>query len=164
MSTFEVFLALALLVTAIGCALGFMEKVVVFRNYDDLGLVFAATVPLFIGFISAISWILIPAAIASAALFFMLAWRTWKDNTSIWKVLIALPTKLVLSLLFIAFVWDLLSPGGKTQLERAKQRGLAAAMLAAITPVIYRLVKNKTGVMVPRSLLKNSRRGLTNGS
>ena len=164
MSAFEVFLASALLATAAGCALGLMEKVVVFRNYDDLGLVFAATVPLFIGFISAIPWILIPAGIASASLFVMLAWRTWKDNTSIWKTLIALPTKLALSVLFIAFVWDLLSPGGDTQLDRAKQRGLAAAILAVLTPLIYRLVKNKTGVLVPRNVLKNTRRGLTNGS
>jgi hypothetical protein len=164
MSAFEVFLFTALLVTAIGCALGFTNRIVVFRNYDDLGMVFLATVPLFIGFISAIPWILIPAAITSVALVCFLAWRSWLDNTSFWKLLIALPTKLVLSVLFIAFVWDLLSPNGKTQLDRAKQRGFAAVVLAVITPVIYRLVKEKTGVFVPRDVLKNTRRGLTHGS
>lgn len=164
MPTTEVVIAVGLAVTVIGCTLGIKERAVIFRNYDDLGLVFLAVAPLFIGFISLIQWILIPAMVASTGLVVWLTWRTWQDNGSIWKVLVALPTKLVLSVLFIAFVWDLLSPSGKTQLARAKQRGASAVVLAVITPLIYRLVKDKTGVLVPRDVLKNTRRGLTHGS
>ena len=134
------------------------------RVIDDLGMVFLAVVPLFIGLISLVAWILIPAMVASIALVSWLIWRTWQDNRSVWKLLIVLPTKLVLSVLFIAFVWDLLSPSGKTQLARAKQRGFAVGILAVITPLIYRLVKDKTGVLVPRDVLRNTRRGLTHGS
>ena len=164
MTTTEVAIAVGLAVTVIGCTLGIKERAVIFRNYDDLGLVFLAVAPLFIGFITLIQWILIPAMVASTGLVVWLTWRTWQDNGSVWKVLVALPTKLVLSVLFIAFVWDLLSPSGKTQLARAKQRGTAAVVLAVITPLIYRLVKVKTGVLVPRDVLKNTRRGLTHGS
>ena len=164
MTTTEIAIAVGLTVTVIGCTLGLRERAVIFRNYDDLGLVFLAVVPLFIGFISLIPWILIPAMVASIALVTWLTWRTWQDNGSVWKVLVVLPTKLVLSVLFIAFVWDLLSPSGKTQLARAKTRGVAVAILAVITPLIYRLVKDKTGVLVPRDVLRNTRRGLTHGS
>ena len=138
MTTTEIAIAVGLTVTVIGCTLGLKERAVIFRNYDDLGLVFLAVVPLFIGFISLIQWILIPAMVASIALVTWLTWRT--------------------------FVWDLLSPSGKTQLARAKTRGIAVAILAVITPLIYRLVKDKTGVLVPRDVLRNTRRGLTHGS
>jgi len=160
----EIALPVGLAVTVMGCTLGLKERAIIFRNYDDLGLVFLAVVPLFIGFISQIPWILIPAMVASIALVTWLTWRTWQDNRSVWKVLVVMPTKLALSVLFIAFVWDLLSPNGKTQLARAKQRGTAAAVLAVITPLIYRLVKEKAGVLVPRDVLRNTRRGLTHGS
>lgn len=164
MTTTEIAIAVGLTVTVIGCTLGLRERAVIFRNYDDLGLVFLAVVPLFIGFITLIPWILFPAVLVSAALIIWLTWRTWQDNGSVWKLLVTLPTKLVLSVLFIAYLWDLLSPSGKTQLDRAKQRGTAAAVLAVITPLIYRLVKDKTGVFVPRDVLRSTRRGLTRGS
>lgn len=164
MSTTEILMAVGLTVAVIGCTLGLSERAIIFRNYDDLGLVFLAVAPLFIGFITLIKWILIPAIVASIALSIWLAWRTWQDNRSVWKLLVVLPTKLVFSVLFIAFVWDLLSPSGNTQLTRTKQRGVAAAILAVITPLIYRLVKEKVGIIVPRDALKNTRRGLTHGS
>lgn len=164
MTTTEAAIAVVLAVTIMGCVLGLKERMVIFRNYDDLGLVFLVVAPLCIGFITQIPWILIPAIVIGAGLCVWLTWRTWQDNGSVWKVLIALPTKLVLSVLFIAFVWELLSPSGKTQMARAKQRGTAAAILAVITPVIYRLVRDKVGVWVPRDVLKNTRRGLTHGS
>lgn len=164
MTTTEAAIAVALAITITGSILGLKERVVIFRNYDDLGLVFLVVAPLCIGFITQILWILIPAIVSGVGLCVWLTWRTWQDNGSAWKVLVALPTKLVLSVLFIAFVWELLSPSGKTQLARAKQRGTAAAILAVITPVIYRLVKEKVGVLVPRDVLKNTRRGLTHGS
>jgi Na+/H+-translocating membrane pyrophosphatase len=164
MTLTEIGLASVLTITITGCVLGVKDRITVFRNYDDLGLVFLAVAPLFIGFITAISWILIPAAIASVGLVGWLIVRTWQDNASVWKLAIALVTKLMLSVLFIAFVWDLLAPSGKTQLDRAKQRGFAAAMLAILTPVVYRLVKSKTGVFTPRQVFAGTRRGLTNGS
>lgn len=104
MSTTEVVFAAVLTVTVIGCTLGLKERAVIFRNYDDLGLVFLAVAPLFIGFITLIQWILIPAIVTTIALCIWLTWRTWQDNGSVWKVLFALPTKLVLSVLFIAVV------------------------------------------------------------
>jgi hypothetical protein len=50
MTTTEIAIAVGLTVTVIGCMLGLRERAVIFRNYDDLGLVFLAVVPLFIGF------------------------------------------------------------------------------------------------------------------
>jgi cbb3-type cytochrome oxidase subunit 3 len=160
----EIGLTSVLMICIIGCTLGVKEKIVIFRNYDDLGLVFLAVVPLFIGFITAIGWILIPSVLSSSTICLWLLVRTWQDNGSVWKVIIALPTKLALSILFIAFVWDLLAPSGKTQSARAAQRGLAAAILAVLTPVIYCLVKEKTGVLAPKQIFNNTRRGLTRGS
>lgn len=164
MSYLEMGLAAGFLLTALGCVLGFTDKIVVFRNYDDLGLAFLGVVPVFIGFISMVRWILIPAAIISCAVFMWLLVRTWQDNQSVWKLLVALPTKLALSVLFIAFLWDVLSPNGQTQIARAKQRGLATAVLAVLTPVIYRLVREKTGVIHPKQAFHGTRRGLTRGS
>ena len=51
MTTTEIAIAVGLTVTAIGCTLGLKERAVIFRNYDDLGLVSLAVVPFFIGFI-----------------------------------------------------------------------------------------------------------------
>jgi hypothetical protein len=164
MSLTEIGLASVLMICIIGCTLGVKEKIVIFRNYDDLGLVFLAVVPLFIGFITAIGWILIPSVLASATICLWLLVRTWQDNGSVWKVMIALPTKLALSILFIAFVWDLLAPSGRTQGARAKQRGIAAAVLTVLTPILYYLVKDKTGVLAPKQVFQNTRRGLTRGS
>lgn len=158
MTTTELAVVIGLAVTVIGCILGFKERAVIFRNYDDLGLVFLAVVPLAIGFLTLSKWILIPSIVTSVVLIIWLTLRSWQDNRSLWKLLVVLPTKLVLSILFIAFVFDLIAPSGKTQLARAKQRGTAAAVLAVIMPLIYRLVKNKSGFLHPGEVVPNIRR------
>lgn len=164
MSLNELLLALALVAVVLGSILGIQKKITVYRNYDDIAIIFFAVVPLFIGMISLISWIVIPAAIASICLLLWITFRTWQDNCSVWKFLLALITKLALSILFIGYFWDLISPSGNTQVGRAKSKASAVAVLLLITPLLYKLVRDKTGMWVPKNVLNGTRRSLTNGS
>lgn len=140
-----------------GIYLGWNEVIVVFRDYDDLAIVFGCGVLLTVGIFIYYNWgddlsfsaLAYFAGSVSIALFIYLVTRTMIDNNSIWKGAIAIVTKLTLSILFLGCLLDLLSPTGKTQIERSKNRGAAVVWLTVLTPIVYRLVRNKTGNFLP---------------
>ena len=137
-----------------GIVAGWKQKIVVFRNYDDLAMMFfMMAIPL------CIVWIGDYGAILAAAVFFgLLIWsslRTWKDQSprSIWAFFLAMTTKLSLGILFVNSLWSVISPGGKTQLARARARATGLGMLAILTPIVMRLVRDHVGVWSPRNVL-----------
>lgn len=155
------------LVVLVGIVLGFTEKVIIFRNYNDLGLVFLAGVSLIIGPLmmvltrgESLSIIIVGLSLIALAggLLIYLIVRTFVDNRSIVLSILALVTKLTLSVLFLFNVVSLLSPSGKTQAQRAKSRGSALLWLIFLTPLIIRLVRDKEGVFCPTDVFNRYQR------
>lgn len=151
-------------ITVAGVITGWSASVTVFRNYDDLVLVFFGGLAfLAANFLMADSgqntlpWLII-AALTAMGLFAVILVRTWVDNPSIIKFPVALVTKLSLSVLFLVHLLELLNPSGKTQVERAKNRASALIVLLILSPVINRLVRDKEGIWVPQSVLNKYQR------
>lgn len=145
-----------------GIVAGWKQKIVVFRNYDDLAMMFfMLAVPL------CIVWIGDYGATLAAVFFLaLLTWasiRTWKDQSprSVWAFALALITKLSLGILFVNSLWTVISPGGKTQLARARARASSLAMLAILTPIVMRLVRDHEGIWSPRTVLTPHQRRRT---
>lgn len=158
-----------LLTVVAGCFAGWKKKIVVFRDYNDLALVFFAALVLVIGFIlmagfadgSQSSGIAIVATTACAflALCGIVVVRTWQDNRSLWAVPLALITKLSLAGLFLVSLAELISPGGKTLLERSRRRSFALGALVLLAPIVHGLVRDKKGIWAPLDVLGAARRG-----
>lgn len=155
-------------VILLGIILGFRQTITVFRDYNDLAIVFFSgglffwTVVISSGKygLSDMHLILVVMLIASVALMIYLIIRTFIDNQfSVWKTPIALTTKLTLSILFLFHLMSLLSPAGKTQSQRARNKANAVIWLMMLAPVIYGLVKNKTGIFMPAGVLNKYQRG-----
>jgi len=137
-----------------GIVAGWNQRIVVFRNYDDLAMMFfMLAVPLLT------VWMGRYGGIFAIVFFFsFLLWasiRTWRDQSprSIWAFALALITKLSLGILFVNSLWTVISPGGKTQLARARARASALGMLAILTPIVMRLVRDHEGIWSPRNVL-----------
>lgn len=167
---FWVYIALWLAVVLVGIIAGWKEKIVVFRNYDDLAMMFfMMVVPLgiaFTGFIVgdkshpyAVPSLILAAIILSG----FLVWasiRTWHDQVphSVGAFALALITKMSLGILFVNALLTVIAPGGKSQLARARARSSALVWLAVLTPVVMRLVRDHEGIWSPRNVLSPHQR------
>lgn len=143
-----------LAIVVAGVIAGWNEKIVVFRNFDDLAMMFfMLVIPLCLVWIGDYGAML--ATLAFSCLLVWVSIRTWKDQSprSIWAFCLALITKLSLGILFVNSLWSAISPGGKTQLARARTRASAIAMLALLSPIVLRLVRDHEGIWSPRHLL-----------
>lgn len=155
-------------IVATGGVAGWRQSIVVFRNFDDLAMVFflgldaIAAFYLVAGLGSDYKWLvgalLILALGAFLWLFMTLVRRTWTDNPSAGWFLIALVTKLSLAILFLLNLVELVTPSGKTQVQRSRNRAAAIGVLMIITPIVYRLVRDKQGIWAPRDLLNRYQR------
>lgn len=154
-SIFNVYTLIALIVIiVVGIFLGFKQKITVFRDYNDLGLVFLLGLSSFIFFYIfsllpedqknvGIAFILI----VELLLFLWIVVRTYQDNQNIFYTLLALITKIPLSILFIFNFLSFVAPNGKTMGKRADVRYSSFAFLLLLTPIILGLVKNKEGLL-----------------
>ena len=148
-------------------------EIVVFKNYDDLGL----------SFLVPISYILIMILIPMGAIYLNIKSNelnditqiialgvsglillkviinTFKSNTNIFKAILALLVKFPLSLLWVFSLMEIINPSGKTHEERRKNRSGSLLILTFLTPVVVSLVEEKTGIFSPRKLLKGKRVG-----
>lgn len=137
-----------------GIVAGWNQKIVVFRNYDDLAMMFfMLAVPLLTVWMGRYGGIF--AIVFFISLLLWASIRTWRDQSprSIWAFALALITKLSLGILFVNSLWTVISPGGKTQLARARARASALGMLAILTPIVMRLVRDHEGIWSPRNVL-----------
>lgn len=155
-------------IVVLGVILGWNEKIVVFRNYNDLAIVFASGICIYGAFLVAFGFasnsnsmatLSISLVVLSIGLVCYLIIRTFLDNRSILGTLLALVTKLTLSILFLFNLLSLLSPSGKTQAQRAKGRASALVWLIVITPVIHRLVREPAGIFCPKNVFNRFQRG-----
>lgn len=153
---------------AAGTVLGFGErrKIVIYGNYDDLFLTFTVPVLAFAALFGVSSDKLLftllgfTAALASVGIFGFTVWRTFKANErSLWKTALAIVTKFPLAFLWVMQIISLISPAGKTGLQRAQNRATALLILTILTPIIAALVVERTGYFSPRGVLKGKRIG-----
>ena len=160
--------AIWLVTVLIGVVVGWRRGITVFRNYDDLALVFFAGASLLGAFyVIALStgdgWVrpavlgllLLTAGVCSI----VIAIRTWIDNRSPFWFVVALTTKVSLAAIFLIHLASLIAPEGKTGAQRAKRRASALGWLVLITPVIVRLVRDPEGIWTPRTVFNQYQRG-----
>lgn len=143
-------LILLLLPLAIGILLGLQEKIVVYRNYDDLCIVFAAAVlplPFLLLYSITTNQIIIYAFIfTELALIFWIIYRSYMDNNgNIFSTFLSLYTKIPLSILFIFKLFSLLEYFSKS--EQKREGGFSFIPLIILTPLILKLIKHKNGVI-----------------
>jgi hypothetical protein len=140
-------------IAIIGAIMGYNEAMVVFRDFNDLGLVFLTVVVpiLFACFQHQVFGIVFLAS--EICLLCSLLIRTIHDNQDPLLALLALLTKIPLSILFVVNVITLLSSQGKTQMERTKAGISTLSWLSLVTRIIYGLVQRKDGLFSPQGVL-----------
>lgn len=144
--------ALAIVITGIYKGFGENRTVVVFRDYDDLGLTFLVPVAFFL------CWIILTnigvdprlaggfAGLVALWLTVILARNTYADNgRHAGKTALALFTKLPLAFVWVFNLIQALNPGGRTASQRAQSRGSALVILTLLTPILACLVVDKSG-------------------
>ncbi len=154
-----------MLIVVAGTVLGFMKKITVYRNYDDIGLVFLMMLLPFVAvmasqFLQDIEKNVFYALLgvfgcAEVFLFVVSGVRTYQDNSNIVTALVALLTKLTLSVLFLYNLIRLISPGGHTHLDNRRGRENAALWLLVLAPIVYGLVRDKVGIFNPEKTLQS---------
>lgn len=158
-------LAILLLGIVLGC--GSRRKIVVFSNYDDLGLTFLAPVS---AFVIAYLFMLcggtqnVGAAVGGVvgfAVLVMVTVNTYLANGRRFPhTLLAIVTKLPLSVIWVFGLIQVVNPSGNTQRQRRSSRQTGLLVLLVVTPIIGLLVADKTGSLFnPRSWLSGMRVG-----
>jgi len=143
------------------------RTVVIFRDYNDLGLTFlipASFVLIFylfamVGGNPTLGMGL--ALVVSLVLFAMLTKSTYEDNhRALVPTILSIMTKIPLGIIWIVSFITMLNPGGKTAAERRKNRGTALIIMGILTPIIGMLIVNKEGSLFnPRDWIKGRRIG-----
>lgn len=143
-SGFEMLIVVWMTVVALGIWLGMRDRLVVFRNLADHGWVLAAAGMLGAAIVLSNSrWPAMFCLLAAAAALVVLAVRTAVDNPTPWGWVIALVTKLTLSVLLFAAVKDALHPAGNIADERARNREKGILWLIALVPLVWRLTRDR---------------------
>ena len=143
------------------------RKIIVFKDYDDLGLTFLIPTSFFgIIFIfhmfgGSPKFSIPLAAIVSFILFCIMIKNSYIDNDRvIWKLLLSVVTKLPLAFLWVINLMSLIKPSGQTAKQRRENRANALLILAIITPIIGLLVVDKSGALFnPKQWIKGKRVG-----
>ena len=140
-----------ILIVGIAMGSGDNRSIIVFRDYDDLGLTFLIPASfiligsLFFHFGGYPILGFIFAGLVSAWLSYILAMNTYQDNQKdIPKTLLALATKLPLAIIWIYYLLEVLNPKGNSA-QRREKRAKALVILTILTPIIGMLVVNKSG-------------------
>jgi hypothetical protein len=142
--------------------MGSHRRIVVFRDYDDLGLSFLVPIS-FVGVLIFLRFLGMEASSSlwvALAVAFLLMGKILKDSFednehSIPNSLLAVLIKIPLSVFWIFNILSLVSPGGNTAAQRKKNRKNALIFLAIVSPVIALLVVEKRGSLFnPKEWLK----------
>ena len=150
-----------LAIVLLGVVLGVKRRITVFRNYNDLGLAFLATLlPVALAYIfslvtGTLDKLAVYSVIGVEAL--LLGWiliRTFQDNGNPVVTLVAFVTKLSLSFIFIINFLNFIAPQGETMAKRASVRHLALMFLLIVTPIVFTLVKKPEGLFNPRRVME----------
>jgi hypothetical protein len=168
MDYYNIGLVVGFAVVIMGIIMGWGEnrKIVVFRDYNDLGLTFlipAAFVVinlLFTQFFHGDARVgMAVSGTVAAGLTVLLLVNTFKDNQgNLLKTLLAFLTKIPLGIIWVLNLFTLLNPQGKNSRQRAQSRGIALIILTVLTPIIAMLVVDRDGsAFNPKNWLKGRR-------
>jgi hypothetical protein len=146
---------------------GDKRTVIIFRDYNDLGLTFLIPASVYLVFILFTSFggnqklALLLAFGVGFVLFGILAKNTYIDNNrSMLRAILVIMTKMPLGILWFLNFITMLNPSGKTATQRRKNRGAALIILAILTPLIGVLVVNKEGSLFnPKDWIRGKRIG-----
>ncbi|HEO98596.1 MAG TPA: hypothetical protein ENO02_04770 [Epsilonproteobacteria bacterium] len=141
-----------LIVITMFMGVGENRKIVIFQDYDDVGLTFLIPVSFVLIMMIAPSvggepkYAGIFALIVSGGLFLLLIRNTYMyNNGSIPYTIMALITKIPLGLLWVWLLIGVTNPSGKTAENRRKNRAQALLLFTLITPLILLFIADKTG-------------------
>jgi hypothetical protein len=163
-SIFNIYsLVIFIVITIIGIFLGFKQKITIFRDFNDLGLVFLIELlPIVLMYLSSLiaanqnKIVITSIIIVEIILFMWIIARTYQDNNNILSTLIALITKTSLSILFILNLMSFSNPTEKTEEKRASVGRFLLALLLLLSSLLIVLVKNKEGIFnLYRTLSRN---------
>lgn len=158
----EYFLIAIITITLFGIFLGVTEKIVVYRDYNDLGIIFLMGLfPFIISYLFMLNnsniyqdFLFLLLSIAEGGCLLFVFARTYQDNNNIVQALIAFITKIPLSILFIVNLISFIAPTGKNFQERAKKRQSGLVWIMFLSPILFKLVRNKTGFFNPERTLR----------
>lgn len=166
---YQIFLLIYFIMMIITMFKGYGENrsVVIFRDYNDLGLTFlipASFVLIYYLFMMLGGnpiWGAGLALVIAVSLFVILVKNTYEDNNKrMLATILSIMTKVPLGLIWILSFITLLNPSGKTAKERRNNRGTALVIMAILTPIIGMLVVEKEGSRFnPRDWVKGRRIG-----
>jgi len=156
-----------LIIVTIFKGAGENRSVIIFKDYNDLGLTFLMPASAFLIFtiFTLLGGKYEYALILSAGVFFvlllMLVRNTYIINDKkIFKTILSLLTKIPLSLIWLMSFFTMLKPSGQTAAQRRSQRGGAMIILAILTPIIGLVVAEKEGsIFNPRQWIRGRRVG-----
>jgi hypothetical protein len=160
-------MALAILLLGIVLGCGSRRKIVVFSNYDDLGLTFLVPVSAFV-ITYLFMWLggtpkvgaAVGAVVGFAVLIKVVINAYLANGRRLPHTLLSIVTKLPLSVIWVLGLIQVVSPSGNTQRQRSSSRQTGLLVLLVVTPIIGLLVADKTGSLFnPRSWLSGMRVG-----
>ena len=135
----------------LGIILGFTRTITVYRDFADLTKVFMlvlAPLGLYLILGDKIDKQILENIFIGIEGFLVL-WiiiSTHIDNRNIFKTLLALITKIPLGIIFVIYLINLISPGGKSKGKQRQSRGIWGIVLLFLTPILFGLVKNKVWI------------------
>lgn len=135
----------------IGIILGFTRIITVYRDFADLTKIFMlviAPIGLYILLGDKIDSDIIKniLIVLEGILLLWILTTTFIDNRNVFKTMLAFITKIPLGVIFIIYLINLISGGGKTRSQRRQSRGIAGIVLLFLGPIIFGLVKNRIWV------------------
>lgn len=151
-------------VLLLGIVLGFRKTIVVYRDFNDLGIVFsivlipmsAMLILLKLGFSDIPEFVYTLLLVLEILVLLVIAYSTWKDNPNPLKWVLAMYTKIPLGVLFILVFVDFLVPEERRD---ARKRQGQMALLLLLAPIIIGLVKDKQGLLsMRRTIVRLGRR------
>lgn len=140
-----------LLPIIIGVVLGWQKRVVIFNNYDDLGLTFLTFIIPFPAFLiysylgqSKITFYFFLTL--ELILVFYLVYKSFIDNKrNIFFTILALYTKFPISFIYLINLLTVLD--NLFNKNKRNKTLLSVVFLFVLTPILTKLVKNKSGVL-----------------
>lgn len=145
----EKYLYAGLAVLMLGIILGFTKTITVYRDYADLTKTFMlvlAPVALFYMLGDKIENRVLQNIlfVVEGLLILWIIITTYLDNRNILKTLLALITKIPLSVIFAFYMINLISPSGSNSSQRRQSRGISAIIMLFLSPILYGLVRNRS--------------------
>ncbi len=135
----------------IGIVLGWQKRIVIFNNYDDLGLTFLSFIipfPAFLiyGYLGQSKITLYFFLTLELILVLYLIYRSFIDNQkNIFYTFLALYTKFPISFIYLLNLLSVLD--NLLNKNKRNKSLLSVIFLFVLTPILTKLIKNKSGVL-----------------